>query len=402
MRIASARTGDGDDPVPGLAGPREKGPLIFTLDERVIIFPAEDIRVAAPEPTSRSRFEERSFLWLLLLITILFALVVAPFFGAILWALVLAILFGPVHRDLVKRFGGRRNLAAIATLTVIIVLVVLPAVLLTTMVIDELLSFYTQIQSGKIDIAALFGRATRALPDWASDWLRRMGWGDFSAVQAKLTALFTGSFGALATRGLAIGQGAFNALLLIGVMLYLAFFLIRDGETLGRRVMDSVPLDQDKRLAIVNNFTLVVRATIKGSLIVAIVQGIIGGVTFSLLGLQGALLWGTLMGVFSLIPAIGTGIIWAPVALYLIATGAVMKGLILTACGVLIISMVDNVLRPILVGRDTRMPDYLVLISTLGGLQLFGFHGFIVGPVVAALFLGIWKIFDATRTNARA
>lgn len=355
--------------------------------------------MAEPDDSSRFRFEEGSFLGLVLLVSVLFALVIAPFFGAILWALVLAILFGPVYRDLLARLPRRRNLAALITLMIIIVLVVLPAVLLTTMVVDELLSFYTQIQSGKIDIAALFARATRALPDWASDWLRRMGWGDFSAAQAKLTALFTGSFGALATRGLAIGQSAFNVVLMIGVMLYLAYFLIRDGDGLGRRVIDSVPLDPDKRVAIVNNFIIVVRATIKGSLIVAIVQGIIGGVTFWLLGLQGALLWGTLMGVFSLIPAIGTGIVWVPVALYLVATGALVKGLILTACGVLIISMVDNVLRPVLVGRDTRMPDYLVLISTLGGLQLFGFHGFIVGPVVAALFIGVWKILADTRGN---
>lgn len=348
------------------------------------------------------RFEEGSFLAIVLVVSILFALVVAPFFGAILWALVLAILFRPVNQQLVDRLSGRRNLAALLTLLIILVLVILPAVFLTSMVINELLSFYAQIQSGRIDIAALFERATGALPSWAADWLQRMGWGDFSAVRAKVTALLTGSFGALATRGLAIGQSAFNVVLMIGVMLYLAYFLIRDGHALSRKVIDAVPLDPDKREAIVSNFIVVVRATIKGSLVVAIVQGFIGGVTFSLLGLEGALLWGTLMGVFSLIPAIGTGIIWVPVALYLIATGALVKGLILTACGVLIISMVDNVLRPILVGRETSMPDYLVLISTLGGLQLFGFHGFIIGPVVAALFLGVWQIFTEARRSTPA
>lgn len=356
--------------------------------------------MAAPDEPGRFRIEDGSFLALVLIVTIGFALVVAPFFGAILWGVVLALMFDPVYRRIRDRMPGRPSLAALLTLMVVILIVILPAAFLGTALIQEFLTVYNAVQSGQIDIAKMFAQATSALPDWAQGWLQANGWTDFEGARHRISEALSGSLSSIAGRALAVGQGALNLVLMLGVMLYLTFFLIRDGEALTKRVIQSIPLDSDRRRAVFRNFTLVTRATIKGSLVVAIVQGFIGGVTFSLLGLQGALLWGTLMGVFSLIPAIGTGIIWVPVALYLIATGALVKGLILTACGVLIISMVDNVLRPILVGRDTRLPDYVVLISTLGGLQVFGFHGFIVGPVVAALFIATWDIVTEQRKAA--
>jgi len=133
--------------------------------------------------------------------------------------------------------------------------------------------------------------------------------------------------------------------------------------------------------------------------VVAIVQGLIGGIVFWALGITGALLWGVLMGCFSLIPAVGTGLVWVPVALYLLATGAVAKAIILIFCGLFIIGMIDNLLRPILVGRDTRIPDYVVLITTLGGIDMFGFNGIVIGPVIAALFIATWNIVTRMRTG---
>ena len=141
------------------------------------------------------------------------------------------------------------------------------------------------------------------------------------------------------------------------------------------------------------------RATIKGSLVVAVLQGLVGGLTFWLLGLPGALLWGVAMGVFSLFPAIGTGIVWVPVTLVLLASGAIWQGVALFLCGFFIISSVDNIVRPVLVGRDAQMPDYVVLIATLGGFELMGFNGFVVGPMIAALFLAVWDIVIGENTR---
>jgi predicted PurR-regulated permease PerM len=160
-----------------------------------------------------------------------------------------------------------------------------------------------------------------------------------------------------------------------------------------------MPLEPAPRDALARQFVLMIRATIKGSLVVAILQGLIGGIVFWFIGINGAMLWGILMGAFSLLPAVGTGIVWVPVAIYLFATGAIWQGLALVFCGIFVIGMVDNVVRPILVGRDTRIPDYVVLISTLGGLDLFGFNGIIIGPVIAALFIAIWNIVTSLRQD---
>ena len=138
-----------------------------------------------------------------------------------------------------------------------------------------------------------------------------------------------------------------------------------------------------------------IRATVKGNIAVAVTQGALGGVIFWILGIQGALLWAVLMAFLSLLPAVGAGLIWLPVAIYFLATGNIWQGVILVAFGVLVIGLVDNVLRPLLVGKDTKMPDYVVLISTLGGLSLFGINGFVIGPLIAAMFIATWALFAA-------
>jgi len=358
--------------------------------------PTKGAPIGARDPQHSFRFEDGGFLALALGLTVCFALIILPFFGAILWALVLAILFGPVNRRLLRRWPKRTNGAALLTLLFITLIVVLPAVLLGAALIQELTALYAQVESGQIDPQALFDRAVSSLPSRVSEFLRARGVGDFSAVRESISHGLSGSFRSIAGQALTFGQGAFNLILMIGLTLYLTFFLLRDGDMLAARVVEAVPLRPELRREVLDKFTTVIRATIKGSLVVAIVQGAIGGIVFAMLGIEGALLWGVVMGLFSLIPAVGTGIVWVPVALYLFATGAVANGLILTFCGIFVIGMIDNILRPILVGRDTRLPDYVVLISTLGGLQAFGIHGFIIGPVVAALFIGTWNIFTET------
>jgi predicted PurR-regulated permease PerM len=143
-----------------------------------------------------------------------------------------------------------------------------------------------------------------------------------------------------------------------------------------------------------DKFAEVSRATIKGTMVVGLVQGFLGGLIFSILGIQGAVFWGVVMVILSVLPAVGTGLIWGPAAIFLIVSGEWVNGLILVAFGVLVIGLVDNLLRPILVGRDTKMPDYLILFSTLGGLGLFGITGFVLGPVIAALFLVVWQMYE--------
>jgi predicted PurR-regulated permease PerM len=149
-------------------------------------------------------------------------------------------------------------------------------------------------------------------------------------------------------------------------------------------------------------FAAVVRATVKGSFVVAAVQGALGGIAFWFLGIHGAMLWAVLMAILSLLPAVGAALVWLPVALYLLAVGQSWQGFALIAYGVIVIGLVDNVLRPVLVGKDTKMPDYVVLVSTLGGISIFGANGFVIGPVIAAMFMSAWDIFSIARDEQAA
>lgn len=348
-------------------------------------------------PSNEMRTEDGFFLALVILVSIAFALVIQPFFAAILWAVVAAILFAPLNDRLRARLNGGRNRAASLTLLLIVLLVIVPAIVLAVALIQEGTFVYNRIQSGDIDFADIFEQFRASLPGWATGLLDRSGLTNLNAVQEMLDGSLRASFRTLAGQALQIGQGAFSFLVALSVMLYLTFFMLRDGESLARRVSEAAPLRWQAREALVQQFVVVVRAMIKGSIVVAIVQGLIGGLVFWMLGISGALLWGVMMGFFSLLPAIGTGLVWVPVALYLVVSGALLKAAILIFSGLFIIGLVDNLLRPALVGRETRIPDYVVLISTLGGIELFGFSGLIVGPMIAALFISVWNIAGRMR-----
>lgn len=347
------------------------------------------------------QFEDAGFLTLVVLVTLAFAWLIAPYFGAILWAVVAAILFDPVNRRLAVVLGGRKNLSTTLTLLLIVALVIIPALLLGFALVQEAVSVYNQIQSGQVDFPGMIQRFVASLPDWANRIARSASMNDLNELKDLFGGGVASGLQAIASRALNLGQGALKFLASLGVMLYLTYFLLRDGESLGRRILPAIPLRSAERDALLRHFVVVVRATMKGTVVVAVVQGCLGGLVFWILGIEGALLWGLMMGFFSLVPAVGTGAVWVPVAIYLLVTGSVSEGLILIGFGLLVIGMVDNLLRPILVGKETRMPDFVVLIATLSGLGIFGLNGFIVGPMIAALFMAVWSmVADQRRQKA--
>ena len=343
---------------------------------------------------------DQFFVGLLILISAAFVWVILPMFGAILWGVVAAILFAPLNRFFVRKLPKRPNSAALLTLLAIIAVAVLPATALASGLVQEAADLYTALRTGNINFEKHFNQLQAILPQWAHQLLQRLGIGDFPTLQRRLESGAAEGLKLVAGQAIDVGRGALGFFLGLFVMLYLTFFLLRDGRDLARQIDRAVPLPADLRNALAEKFLAVVRATVKGSLIVAICQGLVGGVIFWFLGMPSALLWGVAMGFFSLLPAVGTGIIWVPVSVYLLATGDVWQGLFLAFCGIFVIGLIDNILRPILVGRDTRMPDYVVFITTLGGLELFGFNGIIVGPMIAALFMTIWEVFGNHRATA--
>jgi len=263
------------------------------------------------------------------------------------------------------------------------------------MLVQEGATLYKQIESGDLDIGSWVASFRDLLPQSVQQQLQRFGFGDLDSMRERLASGALEGSQFLATKAFSFGQGTFQFLISFFVMLYLLFFLIRDGRDLVARIRKAIPLSDAQKRRLFSKFTRVVRATVKGNLVVAITQGALGGIIFAILGISGALLWGVLMAFLSLLPAVGAGLIWTPVAIYFLMTGATWQGIVLTLYGILVIGLVDNILRPILVGKDTKMPDYIVLISTLGGLALFGLNGFVIGPLIAALFMSTWGLFSA-------
>ncbi|MFT7774259.1 AI-2E family transporter [Roseateles sp.] len=346
--------------------------------------------------------ENNAFLALLVAASLAFVWILLPFGGAVFWGAVISIVFMPVYNWLLRKWRQRRTLAALATLLLVVLMVVLPLILLAGTLVKEGAALYQRMQSGETNFARYFEQVIAALPSWAHDLLEHFGLTDFNELQTRIADAIARGSQMIATYVYSMGQNALDFVIGFFVMLYLAFFLLRDGAQLSRRIRTAVPLAPDHRKHLAAKFITVIRATVKGNILVAATQGALGGLAFWFFGIKGALLWAVLMAFLSLLPAIGAGLIWLPVAIYFLVTGAIWQGVALIAYGVLVIGLVDNVLRPILVGKDTQMPDYLVLISTIGGMAVFGINGFVIGPAIAAMFMAVWDLFASAREEVVA
>ncbi len=349
----------------------------------------------------RHRIESGGFILFLALITVALTLVVSSFIGALLWAALAALLFQPLFQRLLRRWPDRRNLAAALTLLIITVAVVIPAMIVASMVVEQAAGVYAQMRGGQINFATYFQQVHDALPVRFQHMIDSAGFGSLERVQARLSQAVGASASVLAQRAFSIGANAAAFLLAFGVGLYVTFFLLRDGERIGPAIVAGLPLERGVATRLADKFVAVVRATIKGSGVVALVQGALGAITFWIIGLPAALLWGVIMAIAALLPAVGPAIIWGPVAIYLLATGAIWQAAVVIASGVLVIGLADNILRPLLVGRDTGIPDWLVLVTTLGGIDLLGLSGIVVGPLAGALFITGWQILSEQRAAAR-
>ncbi len=337
------------------------------------------------------QIENTAFFAFLALVSFAFLAILAGFIEPILWATILALIFRAPNYWLRRLFRGRNGLAALATLVVILTFVIIPTLLVSAAVVDEGTAIVADIQAREFDPATMLSWLEERLPT-VRELAERIGL-DWAELRGGLSdaALTTSQF--VASKLLVIGQNALRTTLLLFVMLYLLFFLLRDGERIVAIILDALPLGDAREAFLIQKMAEVLRATVKGTFVIGLVQGFLGGLIFAALGIRAAVLWGVVMALLSMLPVIGAAVIWLPAALILASNGDWIKALILAGFGAVVISLVDNLLRPWLVGRDTKMPDYLVLLSTLGGLALFGLSGFVLGPTVAAVFLASWALF---------
>jgi predicted PurR-regulated permease PerM len=341
--------------------------------------------------------ERTFFFFLLLLVTAAFYGLVAAFVKPIFWALILAVLFQPLQHYLLKVIHDRPSLDAFITTTTIVFAVLIPVFLVVLAVAQEAASIVDDLEEGNINPQSAFLWLQEQVPV-LSQLLNRFGV-EVSQLQEGLSAAAVASGTWVASNALVIGQNTLTFFLQLFVMLYLLFFFIRDGGRILQRVRQALPLDDTLARHLGGRFTTVARATLKGTFLIGAIQGFIGGVAFWALDLRAPILWGVVMALFSLLPAVGPPIVWIPAAIMLIATGSWVKAAILIVIGAVIIGLVDNLLRPILVGRDSGLPDYIILLATLGGISMFGLSGVLIGPIIAALFFSVWHSFENQRSS---
>ncbi|MEM1263243.1 MAG: AI-2E family transporter [Pseudomonadota bacterium] len=341
---------------------------------------------------SQANIENASFLAFLGFVSLAFLALLAGFVEPILWATILALVFRAPNVFFRRLFGGRRGLAALVTLIVILLFVIIPSMLVGAAVADEATAILRDIQAREFDPGVIVGWVENRLPT-VRTFLDQVGM-DLGEVRSSLSDSAVSISQFLASRVLVIGQNAVRTSVLLLVMLYLLFFLLRDGESIVAAILAALPLGDAREAFLIDKIAEVLRATVKGTFVVGIVQGTLGGLAFAALDIRAAVLWGVVMAVLSMLPIIGSALIWVPAAIILASDGQVGKAVALFVFGAVVISFVDNLLRPYLIGRDTKMPDYLVLLTTLGGLGLFGLSGFVLGPAVAAVFLASWALFS--------
>lgn len=348
------------------------------------------------DPLRSPALEHKTLLWLAVGFTVAFAWVLWPVVGAVLWALFLAIVFWPMHARC-RRLVRRPSIAALLTLLSIVVIVIVPLAIVSVSVVQEASVLFQKTRSGELQPGRYLQQVLDALPAWVQSILQRFGVSDIPALGRRAGELLSRSSQFITTTLLGFGQNTLNFVVSFFIMLYVLYFLLRDGKVLSAQVERSIPLHREQAHELLTTFAAVVRATVKGNVAVALIQGALGGLAFWWLEVPGAVLWGAFMALLSLLPAIGAAIVWGPVALYKLFTGDIVGGLGLVVWGTLVIGLVDNIVRPMLVGRETSLPDYVILVATVGGIGLFGLNGFVIGPVIAAMFIACWELLNKVR-----
>ena len=354
----------------------------------------------SPDKSALPYLEHRVLLLLLAATSFALGWILLPFYGTLLWSAIIALLFAPLHRRLLLRLRHRRTLAALLTVLTAVVIVVVPFALLSATLAHEAAGLYARIQSGEASPVPYLRGLFDALPAWAVGLLEPFGLVDFDTLQRRLNTRLEQGSGFIATQVFSFGQNTFEFAASLLITPYLAFFLIRDGDRIVHALRRALPLTPAHKQELLNKFSAVIRSTVRGNLVVAAIQGALGGLAFWFFDVRGALLWAVAMAFFSLLPAIGAALVWLPVAIWFILTGATWQGMTIAAWGMLVIGLVDNLLWPILVGKAALMPDYVVMITTLGGMVVFGVNGFVLGPLIAAMFFAVWHLYMTARQDA--
>ena len=335
-----------------------------------------------------NRFSSPMILFLTAFFGFLVYRIMGPFLTAIAWAMVFTVVFYPVFL-FILRFARLRSLASVISIVIILILLIGPIAFLSSLLITELRAFLDRMTPERIGqvrayleqvlemtpferIRPYLSEAHTPYPDVIMEGVRRAG------------------------RGLIENLTITNAVSLFAdflFMIFSIFFLLRDGPGFLSKARDLMPFTEREKDRLASQVKDMIVSTVYGGAVVALIQGVLGGLAYFLLGISSPVMWGVAMSVMSFVPLVGTFAIWGTASAYFFLTGSMFKGAGLFVYGTLVISMVDNILRPLIIGSRTKMPTILILFSVLGGIKLFGMIGFVAGPLIMAVFLSVLDIF---------
>jgi predicted PurR-regulated permease PerM len=329
-------------------------------------------------------------LFLIIVITYFFFKVIRPFVVAIFLGAIITSLCFPLYRWLRGLVKGRESLASLLSCLIIFLVIIIPVAGILTIVAAQAVDFYNQLdaqaQSDSLDVEALVARIDVA------GFMEKFGI-EKSQLMGKLAELGKDVSTFLLKSIQKVTQGAFNVIATLFLTFFSMYYFFKDGPAFLANIKTLLPLSDEYEDRILDRFTSMTRATMKGTLVVALIQGALGGITFWLFDVPSYLFWGLIMVILAMIPLVGTALVWVPAGIVKILLGQWMQGIGILVVGVALISSIDNLLKPRLVGKDTEMHPLLIFFGTLGGIGAFGIIGFLIGPIVAALFVTIWDIY---------
>lgn len=334
---------------------------------------------------SSSKVQKYFFFGLLAAVTVLFLWILGSYLLPILWAAVFAILLYPIFEYVRKGVASRSASAALTILLALLVIFV-PASILAALLIEDSVSIYQEAATAAP--AYVDAVSNSAFIKEALDFFQL----DVGELETLVVNSARNASAWLATQVFSLGARTFSTVIKFFIMLYLLFFFLKDGDKIIARLERTISLGGRRERTLFEKFATTVKAIFNGTIVIAVIQGVLGGILFAALGIENAVLWGALMGFLSIIPAVGPSFVWVPAAIIYFALGSLPTVLALVVGGIGI-SLLDNLLKPLLVGRSTKMPDPLILISIFGGIVTFGLAGVVLGPVIAALFLSFWDLF---------
>lgn len=330
------------------------------------------------------------FFAIMLAVTIAAFLIMKPFVYALFWAIILAGLFRPVYKKVEKRLR-KPTLSATIVLVLICLIFILPFGFIISLLLKESMGIYQSISNDNSQINIYVQKLMELIKhNPYTDSLHL----DDAALTEKITEISKSVAGYFFESLKSFTQNTLQFFVQVGVMLYALFYFIRDGAKFREEILRLLPLEDDRDRILLANFQKTANSTLKVTLIIGGIQGILGGLLFLFTGIEGAILWGVVMIITAVIPVVGCALIWVPAGIFMMITGHLWTGIFILAFGALVISMVDHFLRPILLGKDVSMHPLLIFLSTMGGIIVFGFTGFIIGPIIMSLATAVWQMYE--------